>query len=331
MTLSRTSKVDINVTPFYHCIARCVRRTFLCGIDKESGKDFSHRKTWIVDRIKKLSSIFAIKVCAYAVMNNHYHVVIYINEEEALAWTDKEVITRWESLFPLDANQIDLLTPLQIESKIGLWRSRLVDISWFMKSLNEPIARASNLEDRCKGRFWEGRFKSQALLDLGALLSAMAYVDLNPIRAKVASTPETSEFTSIYERIQEVSRHLKEANQNQINTAPQPIGLIPFSNENVNEKSPAIEFTLSDYLQLVDETGRILRKDKKGAISQHLSPILSRLQLTAKGWLEMVNHLEERFFYAIGNEHALLEFRSQYRTKPPRGIIAAKYCYWLVA
>jgi len=137
---------------------------------------------------------------AYAVMSNHYHVVVELKPEQASALSDDEVIERWGNLYNVpDATSV---------STIAIWRERLADLSWFMRCINEPLARRANREDRCKGRFWEGRFKSQALLGYKALLTFMPYVDLNPIRAKIAKTPETSRHTSIKARIESKADHL---------------------------------------------------------------------------------------------------------------------------
>lgn len=323
MTTARTEQIQLNATPYYHCTTRCVRRAFLCGQDRETGKDYAHRKEWLIARFQNLTTVFAIQICAYAVMDNHYHLVLFVDEAQVPKWNDEEVHRRWSELFPQDAKQWYTLNCKELmQEKIALWRTRLMDISWFMRCINEPLARQANKEDDCKGRFWEGRFKSQALLDEGALLSAMAYVDLNPIRAKVAITPETSEFTSIYERIQKRAQHTTL----RIDKAPQPARLMPFSNDIEQEKS-TLDFSLSDYLILVDCAGRMLRDNKPGVIPSNLPPILERLYLNTQGWFTLIKNLENTFAYAVGHVAHLLNFRSSSLSGSPRGVGIARRCY----
>ncbi len=331
MTTARSNQIDLSITPYYHCMTRCVRHSFLCGYDSKTGIDYSHRKPWIVKRIKKLASIFAIHVCAFAVMSNHYHLVLFINANEAKRWSDEDVQARWAQLFPTDAKSLNTYSQKEADYKLALWRHRLMDISWFMRCLNEKIARASNKEDETKGRFWEGRFKSQALLDEGAVLSAMAYVDLNPIRAKMAETPEESAFTSIQERIQMLTTQLQKTSS--IDDALQPKHLMPFACKLIyqNDQTIAIDFKLTDYLQLIDTTGRILREGKRGAIPANLAPILSRLQLNPNEWLNLVTKLQSQFSYAVGHSAALLQFKRENRQQSPKGVTAAKQYYFEVA
>ena len=158
-----------------------------------------------------------------------------------------------------------------LKEDIKRWRQRLCSISWLMKIINEHIARKANAEDECTGRFWEGRFKSQALLDERALLSCMAYVDLNPIRAKMAKTPETSDFTSIKHRI-DSAKKVKQTHQSLENFAGNKADLI------------GISFTAKDYLELVDWSGRIVRKGKRGFIQSKTPPILEKLSLDDEAW-----------------------------------------------
>ena len=88
MPQPRKRLVSREVTPFYHVIARCVRRHFLCGVDPLYGKDYSARKQEIKERLAMLAEVFAIDVCAYAIRSNHYHLVLNIDEPTALAWSD---------------------------------------------------------------------------------------------------------------------------------------------------------------------------------------------------------------------------------------------------
>lgn len=214
MTRPRSSLVSLSDTPWYHVVNCCVRRAFLCGQDSTTGQNFDHRRGWIETRIRELASVFTIDVAAYAILSNHYHVVLRVDADRASALDDEAVLRRWTQLFtgPLlvqrylsaARSQMGQAECDKVHEFAALYRQRLHDLSWFMRVLNESIARQANAEDDCTGRFWEGRFKSQALLDEQALLAAMAYVDLNPIRAGMAESLQGSEHTSIKARLDDL-------------------------------------------------------------------------------------------------------------------------------
>ena len=297
MTRPRKALISLADTPYYHITSRCVRRAFLCGVDHYSGKNYEHRRQWVVDRIRLLSSLFAIDVCAYAVMSNHYHLVLKICPDQIEKLSDDDVMDRWCSLFkgPLliqryrDGEGLKPFERTIVSDTVNVWRSKLASISWFMRCLNQPIAHQANREDNCRGKFWESRFTSQALKSEEALLSCMAYVDLNPVRAGIADTPENSSHTSIRERLQP-EFDLQQAVDDQtgcgdlldFKTTLKP--LLPFENRPANEPQTGILFNFEEYLTLVDWTGRNIRSDKRGHINSVLPPILDRLQITFDQW-----------------------------------------------
>src|SRR5690625_3966407 len=303
MTRPRRTLVSLDETPYYHCVTRCVRRAFLCGKDPLSDTDYSHRRQWIAERLALLAEVFTIDVCAYAIMSNHAHYVLRINPEAARTLSEAEVIERWSRLFSLPVlveryrhgQATGTTEQAQACEIIQTWRARLMDLSWFMRCLNEPIARRANAEDGCTGHFWQSRFTSQALLDEAALLTCLAYVDLNPVRAKMADTPEQSAFTSVRRRI-----HCFQGQPSENQDNEPVIPLLPFLEAESLHAPDHLPFTLLDYLDLVDWSGRAVREGKHGFIRAERPPILSRLGIDASEYLNTLREPRNRFGIAIG-------------------------------
>jgi len=367
VTVARKQLIDLESTPYYHVMNRCVRRAFLCGKDHYSGQCYEHRRQWILDEVKTLSNAYAIDICAYAIMSNHYHLVLRVNRDDASQWSTREVVRRWCQVYsgPAVAQKyLELETlsasELYIVNELArTWRERLYDISWFMSRLNYTIARQANSEDKCRGRFWQGRFESKALLDEGALLTCMMYVDLNPIRAGMAKSLELSDYTSIQERIFQIAKTVKgaksvtrpanakkrkgqnasakritkakNAKRNNHNPTeqeqPSHKELLPFMGSESHPGHDGIPFNLIDYLDLIDWTSRIVRSDKRGAIPPKAKTILERFSINDDAWLESVSHFEYRFGYAIGADRALKHYRHNLTTHWLRGQRAIQQLY----
>lgn len=323
MLKPRKSQISLQDTPYYHCVSRCVRRTFLCGVDKLTGQSFEHRRQWVEDRLLFLGSVFAIDICAFAVMSNHTHVVLHVDKEMALNWSAFDVLNRWHKLHGgtlltqrfMHTSSREKMSNAELSmvaQTVDVYRQRLFDISWFMRCLNEYIAREANREDQCTGRFWEGRFKCQALLDEPALIACMAYVDLNPVRANIAKTPETSQQTSIFHRIESAKRQT------------QPKMIMPFVGGLRKDMPRGLPFVLKDYLELVDLTGRIIRKDKSGYIDSSQFPILERIGIDESNWITLTTEFEQHFCHAVGAESFLKAFKVHTNCKRISGISAAR-------
>jgi hypothetical protein len=306
------SQIALPDTPgAFHCVQRCVRRAFLCGVDRYTGQSFEHRKDWVEGRIRLVAECFAVAIDAYAVMSNHLHLVLRIDPCEAAIWHDSDVVARWVRLFPPRedsdaAVEIKRRRLLADPDRIITLRQRLGSLSWLMRCLAEPIARRANREDGCKGRFWEGRYKCQALCDDRAILAAMVYVDLNPIRAGMTDRLDASAHTSVAARI------VQTESDPTIATSP----LKPVA----GGLRPAIDITTAEYLQMLDWTGRQLAPGKCGRISPHAPVILKTMDHDATCWATRVAAFGSGWYRVVGSAQDLIAIAERLGQRWLKGI-----------
>jgi putative transposase len=329
MTQARMHLVCVEETPYYHCIGRCVRRAFLCGLDESTYTSYEHRRVWMSERLSVLSDVFAVDICAYAVMSNHYHLVVRIASERAASWSNREVVERWTQLFEgipvahrfLNGEALDATEAYLLATHIQKWQARLGSLSWFMRCLNEHIARLANAEDGCTGHFWESRFKSQALLDETALITAMAYVDLNPVRATLASSIEQSDFTSAQDRWRDVA-----SQPHTLDTHQRP-QLLPFAEVKRQSDADYLPFPLKDYLDLVDSTGRAVVSGKRGSIDAGTLTLIQSLPINPERWFDTVTQLQRHYERAVGAPERLRRLANRWNQQWLRGTGQARRLY----
>ena len=332
MALPRSKYVQDGEIGVYHCTTRCVRRAFLYGYDAYSGRDYSHRKAWISDRLQFLSSIFALDVFEFSVMANHYHVILRTRPDIVEGWSDYEIASRWLILCP-NRYRSKKKPPPAIEDqiralasctdRIAELRRRLSNLSWFMARLNEYIARAANEEDDVKGRFWESRFKCQVLLDDAAVAACMVYVGLNPIRAGQAKTPEDSDFTGIQLRIHSLRKEKKKSSEGVSSRSDD--WLCPISSD--TDPNGILAMSTEEYFNLVDRSGRIIRSDKQGFIAGDIEPILCRLGVISSAWLDTVSNFGDKFHLVAGLLHNIRSYADRIGIRWFAGVSASRSAF----
>ena len=280
----------------------------------------SHRKKWIEDRLRELVGIFSVECAGFALMDNHLHVLLRLDSARANGWSDAEVVRRWFQLFPLrditgkalpitEARVLQFVAHTDWVAKV---RTRLADLSWFMKCLKEPLARLANREDGCTGAFWEGRFKSVAVLDEESLLATAAYIDINPVAAGVAPTPEAAVHTSLRTRLDHCQANgTVETLRDDLSTLTRnpsqeaELWLMPVDDDRPygGDRTGLIAgCTLSCYLRLVDATSRMIR-DGKASLEADMAPIFQRLgvdQVTLEATVTKLFGPRERIASRLG-------------------------------
>ncbi len=320
--MARKKRCDVflpNEVAIVHTMSRVVRRCFLTGDDPVSGKNFDHRKVWIEDLLQKFSAQFGIDLLAFAILSNHFHLVLRSRPDIVATWDDTEVARRWLHICPNRLPDGSIAEPTEAAlnkirncpDKVREIRTRLSDISWWMRLICQRIGIRANKEDEITGHFWQSRFVGVRILDEASLLACAAYVDLNPIRAAMAESLEDSEFTSVQRRIQGLTESLADetASTKRADSFLAPIFQCDqkSSDEPCVSKSPFrcsdegfLSMTREEYLELLDWTARQSVPGKRGETPSDAPPVLQRLSITPSVWCELANRFRPLFSCVAG-------------------------------
>jgi hypothetical protein len=328
--LARAEVFDPSEVAVLHICARVVRRCFLFGVDPVTGINHDHRKVWIEDQLKLLASHFGIDLLSFAILSNHFHLILRSRPEVVDSWDDTEVARRWLMLCPKrkkkdrspeEPNEFELNSIRNDPDKLATIRTRLSNVSWWMRLLCQNIGTRANQEDNQIGKFFQGRFRAVRILDEETLLACAAYVDLNPIRAAMAETLETSEFTSVQRRLQA----LQQADSSLPNSSTRVDSFLsPLTIDEKKDPTGAcanktrercsdkgfVSVSIMDYLELLDVSARIVRPDKSGHTPSDVAPIFERLKMDPAYWRLQIQDFGRLFANVAGKPTDVYALRS---------------------
>ncbi len=313
-----------------HVIGRVVRRCFLFGDDPVTGRNFDHRKLWIEERLERLAAAMGIDLLTFSILSNHFHLVLRSRPDVVQTWDDSEVARRWLLLCPIRSDghglphgpsESELNSIRNDAERVAEIRSRLSDISWWMRLLCQHIAMRANREDEESGKFFQGRFKAVRLLDETAVLACAAYVDLNPIRAALAETLESSPHTSVLRRVQALQANTQAPNRAadrmlcpiEIDELRSALGACPSRTGHRCSDNGFLNMSSSDYLQLLDWTARQIVPGKPGTTPDKTPPLVERLALAPEVWCGLVKNFGKLFYSVAGRPQTVDTARSRIR------------------
>ena len=326
----------------YHCWNRCVRRAFLCGQDRLTGQDYSHRRRWILTREEQLARLFAVEVEFHSEMSNHLHLILRTRPDIARKWSREEVARRWLTITRMakcmsddvpEPQEPKLQALIKDKKQIRKVRRRLSNISWFMAILSENIARRANAEDECSGRFWEARFGCRELSDRNSILLCGIYVDLNPIKAGEAESPRTACFSSAYQRIQALNQRKTARDR-----ADGWLGELTWQDKDAADEQTALSsrtgrrasdlgllpISVEDYLRLLTWSARQLRSGQRDQVPRDLESVLDHLDVNHEYWLEALESYETGFCQIVGSPATLAQAAKQMGCRCLKGVSAGK-------
>ncbi len=328
--MSRVRRADVfdpNEIAIVHVINRTSRRCFLMGLDPVTGQCFDHRKKWMEDKLKQLAASFGIDLFTYAILSNHFHLILRSRPDVVATWSDVEIAKRWLTLCPPQKNgkprpiqQSDLNMITSNPDRLAILRLRLSDISWLMRLLSQPIAQRANLEDNETGRFWAGRFRAIRLEDESALLACSAYVDLNLIRAKMAETLEGSNYTSIQARIKSEDDLDNGTKKERLDSHLAPISLDTLTHELGSKTSTTgkrcsdlgfVDMSPKQYIALLNWTIANIVPEKSKDTFNPAPAHLARLNITPDTWCGLVKDFGRLFSLVAGRPESVESYQGK--------------------
>ncbi|WDQ17188.1 hypothetical protein [Rhodopirellula sp. P2] len=339
--LARCEVFDPDEVAVAHVWNRTCRRCFLLGDDSVSGKNFDHRKVWIEDLLHQFAAEFGIDLLGFAILSNHFHLILRTRPDVVASWSDEEVAARWCRICPhnrkpdgspAEPTKPEIRAIAGCPVKLAEIRQRLSSLSWWMRLLCQRVSMRANAEEDESGRFFQDRYKATRLVDEASLLACSAYVDLNLIRAAMAQTLETSDHTSVQRRIeaaqqdvvqtQDATQALKEGPERQtkrpdaflspltIDEASDPISPDPSPLRDRCSEKGFLAMSLVDYLELLDWTARQSIPGKGGTTPASVAAVLKRLGLDGTAWCELAGNFGKLFGNVAGRPESVDSIRS---------------------
>jgi hypothetical protein len=267
----------------------------------------------VFERLELLAANFVIDTCFFAVLANHLHLVLRTTPRLVKRMGTWEVARRWLRVFPgrrvLDGKWVQP-TEQQVQAlaedkeKIKQIRKRLASISWFMAALSEYIARRSNLEDDCTGRFFEGRFSCREVTDERALLVCGLYVDLNPVRAGEVRTATAAAHSSAALRLRGQQATARGQSSGEfavdgwlapLTLQPDHLGDTPSSSGRRASDKGLLPMSQDAYLRLLNWCGRQVDREQCDVMPEDLAPLVARMGVVPEELVATVRDFPRRF------------------------------------
>ena len=328
--MSRTAREEVfspDEIAIVHTMNRVVRRCLLFGTDPATNISYDHRKGWIEALLERFAAHFGIDLIAYSILSNHFHLVLRNRPDVVATWDDTEVARRWLMICPVrkhadgqpkEPKETEINPIRNDPERLQEIRSRLSDISWWMRLLCQRIGMRANREDNATGKFFEARFKAVRLLDEAAVAACVAYVDLNPIRAALAETLEESPYTSVQRRIQ--SMQVKRDADRSLAPVFIDERASSFLTGGVTlvhrcSNLGFLPMTAAEYIQLLDWTSRQAAPGKHGKTPENIPPVLTRLGIDTKIWCELAGNFGRLFYQVAGKPQTIDQQRSRVKQR----------------